>query len=126
MAQQKIYMNGNLIYQPDEGLTYSFETTYTEGSARSTTGKLKAKPLYTIEQLSYKATNVPKEEAQKIINIVGRGGIFLLTYFSPRLCKWTTQRFYVGQGSLTIKTLKENEECFDLSFDMTAAVPLSS
>ena len=35
MAQDKIKMNGTVIWQPDKDMGYSFETTYTEGSTRS-------------------------------------------------------------------------------------------
>ena len=63
MIQDKIKMNGTVIWQPDKDMGYSFETTYTEGSTRSQAGEGHFTPMFTVEQYSYKASNIPIEEA---------------------------------------------------------------
>lgn len=61
MIQDRIKMNGTVIWQPDKDMGYSFETTYTEGSTRSQAGEGHFTPMFTVEQYSYKASNIPVE-----------------------------------------------------------------
>ena len=68
--QDLIRMNGKEIFQPDEGLAYNFETTYTEDSTRLQDGSANFVPMFTVEQLSYQATDVPSDKAAEILQIV--------------------------------------------------------
>ena len=125
MAQNKISINGQVIWQPDEDLGSSFETTYTEDTTRTQDGVLHATPLFTVEQFSYKATNIPASEASRILQMVARGENFSLFYYSPYFGTWRTDLFYVGKGSLNVGTLKEGEEYLTgLSFNMTGVNPI--
>lgn len=47
MAQDRMRINGEDIWQPDEGLQYNTETTYTEDSTRVMTGAAHFTPLFT-------------------------------------------------------------------------------
>jgi hypothetical protein len=123
--QDTIKINGIEIYQPDEGLQASFETTYTSDSARVQSGVMHATPLFTVEQFSYAATDIPVEDAKVIIQQIIKGNAFKLHYFSPYYGIWRDDTFRVGKGQYSIGTLKEDEEKLSsLSFNMTGDNPL--
>lgn len=125
MAQDSIKINGKEIYQPDENLAYNFETTYTEDSGRVQTGKGHFIPLFTVEQLNYTATDIPQPEATKILQMIDSGQHFTLHYFSMHYGRWRDGEFYVGQGDMSIGTLKKGEEELEsLSFNMTGVDPI--
>ena len=125
MGQEYIKMNGKIVTQPDEGLGYDFETTYTQDSTRVQSGTLHASAMFTVESLSYKATWLTAAEAAEILQIVARGRPFTLHYFSLYHNKWRDGRFYVGKGSLSIGTLTEDNEMMDeLSFNMIGVEPI--
>lgn len=125
MAQEYIRMNEKVILQPDEGLGYDFETTYTEDSTRVQSGVLHASAMFTVEAFSYEATWVSLTDMRDILQIVAKGRPFTLHYFSPYYGVWRDGRFYVGRGSLAIGRLNEAEERFEsLSFSMIGVDPL--
>lgn len=123
--QELIRINGADIFQPDEGLGYSFETTYTEDSTRLQTGSANFVPMFTVEQFSYQATDVPVEEATKILQMIDKGQAFTLHYYSLHYGGWRDGMFRVGKGSLAIGSLEENnKKLSSLSFNMTGDEPL--
>lgn len=125
MAQEKITFNGTVIKQPDEGLKYSFETTYSEDSTRVQTGVLHTTPLFTVESYGYEATGLTIQEMKTILQIVAKGKHFKMHYFSPYYGTWRDDTFYVGKGSLTIGTLRQDKELFDsLSFNIVGVNPI--
>lgn len=123
--QDYIKINDQVIFQPDEGLGYDFETTYTEDSNRVQSGRVFATPMFTVESFSYAASWVPAREMTKILQIVAKGVPFKLHYFSPYYGAWRDDMFYVGKGSLSIGRLNTSEEVFDnLSFNMVGVNPI--
>ena len=70
--QDYIKLNDKVIVQPDEGLQYSFETTYTEDSTRVQSGRIYATPMFTVESFGYTATWVPAAEMTKILQIIDK------------------------------------------------------
>ena len=125
MAQDYIKMNGTVILQPDEGLGYDFETTYTEDTTRVQSGVLHATAMFTVEAFSYTATWVSVADMKTILQIVAPGKPFTLHYFSPYYGAWRDDRFYVGKGSLVIGRLNTQEERYDsLSFNMIGVNPI--
>lgn len=124
--QDLIRINGVDIFPPDEGLSYAIESTYTEDSTRLQTGDLNAVPMFTVEQLSYTATDIPMEEATKILQMVGKGEGFTLHYFSVYYGSWRDGIFRVGKSNnISIGSLEENnEKLSSLSFNMTGDKPL--
>lgn len=125
MAQNYITINGVNIKQPDEGLGYSFETTYTSDSTRVQSGAMHATPMFTVESFSYAASYLTIAEMQAILQKVAKGGNFTLHYFSPYYGQWRDDTFYVGKGSLEIGRLTEDGEYFDsLSFNMVGVNPI--
>lgn len=79
---ERYKMNGASIYQPDKDMGYNLETTYSEGSNRTQFGKALLTPLFTVEQYSYEASNVPVIEANKILKIIAKGKTFNLYHWS--------------------------------------------
>lgn len=125
MAQEKIKINGEEIYQPDSGISYDFETTYTSDSTRTQSGEGNFTPMFTVEQLGYMATHIPQKEATKILQKVARGQYFTLHYFSMFYGEWRDDTFYVGKNSMKIGSLKDGDEYLDeLSFNMTGRNPI--
>lgn len=126
MAQNYITINGVKIKQPDEGLGYSFETTYTSDSTRVQSGAMHATPMFTVESFSYAASYLTIAEMHAILQKVAKGGNFTLHYFSPYYGQWRDDTFYVGKGSLEIGRLTEDGEYFDsLSFNMVGVNPIA-
>lgn len=123
--QDCIKINDEKIYQPDRGLGYDFAVTYTEDSERTQNGIGHFTPLFTVERLSYTATNIPQPEATKILKAIDSGRSFKLHYFSLHYGEWRDGTFYVGQGEMEIGSLEdENRYLSSLSFDMTGVNPI--
>ena len=125
MAQEYIKLNGAVIRQPDEGLGYDFETTYTEDSTRMLNGTMYASAMFTVESFSYTASWLTREEMRAILQTVARGRPFTLHYLSPYYGAWRDGRFYVGKGSLSVGRWNEDEERYEsLSFNMIGVDPI--
>ena len=125
MAQDYIKMNSIVVPQPDEGLGYDFETTYTQDTTRAMNGTLYAGAMFTVESLAYKVTYISAAEASQVLQIVDSGKPFTLHYFSLHHGKWRDGQFYVGKGSMSIGRLNEQNEIVDeLSFNMIGVDPI--
>lgn len=125
MAQEYITLNGVIIRQPDEGLGYDFETTYTEDSTRAMNGTLYSTPMFTVESFSYTATWLTREEMRTILQVVAMGKPFTLHYMSPYYGAWRDGRFCVGKGSLAVGRWNQAEERYDsLTFNMIGVDPI--
>lgn len=123
--QNRITFNGIEIKQPDEGLGYDFETTYTSDSTRVQSGVGHFTSLFTVESFSYTATYLTKPEMAQILQIVAKGKNFNMYYFSPYYGIWRTDIFYVGKGSLSIGRLINDKERFkSLSFNIIGVNPI--
>lgn len=123
--QDTIKINDVEIHQPDNDLISSFETTFTQDSGRVQSGVMHATPMFTVEQFSYMATDIPVEKAKEILQMIVHGKSFKLHYFSPYYGIWRDDTFRVGKGSLSIGTLKsEEEKLSSLSFNMTGDNPI--
>ena len=123
--QDKYKINDIEIFQPDSDLQASFETTYTSDSTRVQSGVMHATPMFTVEQFSYTATDVPVSEVKTILQQIIKGNPFKLHYFSPYYGGWRDGTFRVGKGQFQIGTLKADEEKISsLSFNMTGENPL--
>lgn len=124
--QDLIRINGVDIFQPDEGIAYALETTFTEDSTRLQSGEANFVPMFTAEQLSYTATDIPVDKAAEILQMVGKGKPFNLHYFSVFHGRWKDGTFRVGKtNTISIGSLEENnEKLSSLSFNMTGDNPL--
>lgn len=125
MAQDKIKINNEAICQPDSGLSYEFETTYTEDSTRVQSGAGHFTPMFTVEKLGFTYTHIRQKDATQIFRLIARGKSVTLHYFSLFYGKWRDDAFYVGQGSMSIGSLEEGGEYLEtLSFNMVGVNPI--
>ena len=108
--QEVIKINGIEIYQPDSDLACGFETTFTSDSGRVQSGAMHASPMFTVEQFTYYATDIPIKKASEILQMIVHGRTFTLHYFSPYYGIWRDGKFRVGKGNLSIGKLKKDEE----------------
>lgn len=119
-------MNGVVIRQPDEDLGWNWETTSREDSRRSYVGVLYDTPLFTVEQLSYRATDLTEAEMSQILQIIDTGRTFTLHYHSPHYGCWRNAPFRVGKGSCVVGYYDQDEGVYsELSFNMTGVEPLA-
>lgn len=113
------------IKQPDEDMSYNFETTYTSDTTRTQDGGLHLSPMFTVEAFGYKASNVKPSEMHEILQIIATGGVFYVWYNSPYYGTWREGRFYVGKGSLNIGSWKESKEAYSsLTFNFIGVDPV--
>lgn len=121
LSKDKIQMNGVAIWQPEKDMSYSFVTTYSEGSNRTQFGDGRFTPLFTVEQYGYTGKNIPVAEATKILQIIAKGRPFTLHHYSLYHGSWRDDPFYVGQsGSISIGELSpDSKYVTQLSFNMT-------
>ena len=126
MAQDCFKMNGQRVWQPDSAMAAAWETTATADSKRSQAGVDRITPMFTVEQYSYSASNVPVAEATKIIQMVIKGQKVLLHYWSVYHGGWRDGYFRVAKSqNVTIGTLVEGEEMYEkLAFNMTGVNPI--
>lgn len=111
--------------QPDEGLKYDFETTYTEDTVRVQSGVMYITPLFTVESYGYSRKDLTADEMKLMLQKIAKGRPFKVHYFSAYYGAWRDDYFYVGKGSLTVGSWKQNDEKFDsLSFNMVGVNPL--
>lgn len=123
--QNYITMNSTKIKQPDSGLGYNFETTYSEDSVRVQSGVLHVSPMFTVEGFTYTASQLTADEMKTILKIIATGKPFELHYLSAYYGEWRDDSFYVAKGSLSVGSWKADEERYDsLSFNMIGVNPL--
>ena len=117
---EKYKINGTIIWQPDKDLALSFATTYTESSQRTQYGVGYFTPMFTVEQYTYKASDLPMEESTKILQMVAKGYKFTLHYFSSYYGVWrdAPQNIVIGELSDDRKIMST------LEFNMTGVNPL--
>ena len=125
--QKYILIDGVKIKQPDK-FEPNWATTYTDDSDRVMSGKAHLDPLFTVESYSAEFTELTKEEAKTLLQLTiptPKKPTFKMQYYSWYYGEWRTAKFYVGQGSLSCKTLKENKEALhNISFDIIGVNPL--
>ena len=126
MAQQIFMINDDVnTVQPDEGLKYDFETTYTEDTVRVQSGVMYITPLFTVESYGYSRKDLTAAEMKLMLQKIAKGRPFKAHYFSAYYGTWRDDYFYVGKGSLSVGSWKQNDEKFDsLSFNMVGVNPL--
>lgn len=112
MSQQKISVNGWNAVQPVT-FDYQFQTTSTEDSGRPMSGNASISPLFTVEAFDVVYEDLTIAQTSALLHHIVQkpsSPYFSLHYFSPYYGTWRTDQFYVGEGSLKVRTLKEGEE----------------
>lgn len=125
MSQEYYTINGIKIRQPTELMPFQLATTYTSDTARTQDGILHSTPLFTVESYSYGATGFTAKEMSDFLKLTAKGQSFDFHYFSPYYGEWRTDKFYVGQESLKIRSTKaDNERLDDLSCNIIGVNPI--
>ena len=112
MAQERILIDGWGDVQPTQ-FDWDFATTSTDDSTRAMSGAAYITPLFTVESFAVVYRNLTVAQCSRILqSIVQRPGrpFFSLHYFSPYYGAWRTAAFYVGQGTLKVRSLKVGQE----------------
>lgn len=123
--QDVFKINGITVAQPDEDLSYSWETTYTDDSTRTQTGAGHFTRMFTVESYTYKASALTASEAAQIMQQIVYGRSYTAHVFSPRLNCWCDIPCYTGKGSMSCKTWVSGGERFaDLTFNMIGVNPI--
>lgn len=97
--------DGTIITQPDSGLQFSYETTYTEDSGRVQSGVAIVAPMFTVKAYAYTKTQPTTAEVSAILDFIAKGGKFDMYCFNPKTAAWGWDTYYVGQGSMAIGEL---------------------
>lgn len=111
----RIAIDGWNTVQPST-FDYDFQTTSSSDSGRTMSGKANVSVLFTVEAFTVEYRNLTPNQASTLLQkIVQRPSkpYFNLYYFSPYYGQWRTAQFYVGEGSLKIKTLEQGNENID-------------
>lgn len=123
--QELIKLNNIQIKQPDEGLRYDIDTTFSADSTRVQSGAGHFTPVFSVESLTYDASHLTPDEVKQILQVVAKGAPFTLHYFSAYYGEWRDALFYVKRNSLEIGRLTEDAERFDrISFTMLGVNPI--
>ena len=112
MSQKRIAINQWSAVQPTT-FDFGFETTATEDSGRAMSGALSYSPLFTVEAFDVEYQDLRPAQASTLLqHIVPTPAkpYFSLYYFSPYYGAWRTDQFYVGDGTLKVKTLQDGYE----------------
>lgn len=128
MAQERILIDGWGDVQPTQ-FDWDFATTSTDDSTRPMSGTAYITPLFTVESYAVAYRNLTVAQCSRILqSIVQRPGhpFFNLHYFSPYYGQWRTAQFYVGQGSLKVRTLKDRAERMqEITCNFVGRIPLT-
>lgn len=117
--------SGTEILQPESGMGFSFETTYTEDSGRIQTGEAVVCPMFTVRSYSYSRTRPPIKDVATILNFIVHGEKFEMYVFDPLTAKWEWDVFYVGKGDMDIGYLTADGGYYEsFSFNAVGVMPV--
>lgn len=111
----RIAIDGWNTVQPST-FDYDFQTTSSSDSGRTMSGRANVSVLFTVEAFTVEYRNLTPNQASAILQRIVQTPskpYFSLYYFSPYYGQWRTAQFYVGEGSLKIKTLEQGSENID-------------
>ena len=111
--QDKIKFNNIVPKQPDAAPEFTWEDTYTDDSGRDLSGTFHGQFLYRIWSFSFTWTGLTTTELSTILTQIQNPNGFTMHYFNPKTAAWTDDTFYVGRGSLVVRTLEEGHEYYD-------------
>ena len=114
MAQEFIKINGIVIPTPST-FEPNWATTYTEDSGRVMSGQALLDPLFTVESFNAEWGKLTYREVSDLLKLIvptPSSPNFELHYFSPYYGEWRTNKFYVGQGTIKLRTLKDYDESY--------------
>lgn len=110
--QNRIAIDGWDELQPTS-FDWSFETTSTEDSGRAMSGAPYITPLFTVQAYDVEYEHIKLAQAKEILRRIVQTPskpFFRLYAYSPYNGKWETAEYYVGDGTLKVGSLEENNE----------------
>lgn len=117
--------DGVRIVQPDSGLGFNYETTYTDDSGRLQSGTAVVAPLFTVRSYSYSRSRPTVAEVKQILGYIGKGAKYELFAFDPLTASWKWDVFYTGQGTMSIGYLSSSGGIYDsFSFNAVGVNPI--
>lgn len=117
--------DGVKIAQPDSGMGYNYETTYSEDSGRLQTGVSVVAPLFTVKSYAYSKTHPTVAEVAQILDYIVKGNKYDLYVFDPLTADWGWDTYYTGQGSMTLGYLTADGGHYDsFSFNAVGVNPI--
>lgn len=127
MATPYIKINNTQMAQPFT-MNFKLETTDSATTGRTMSGALSGAPLFVVQAFDVKFERLtPAQCSQLLQAVIRRPGhaTFSMYYFSPWYGAWRTDNFYCTGESLSIKTVKENNERLtDLSMTFVGVNPV--
>lgn len=113
------------IAQPEQGLGYDYETTYTEDSGRVQSGTAIVAPMFTVKSYSYTRTHPTTAEVAQILSFIAHGGKYEMYAFNPVTGAWGWDVYYTGKGNMSIGYLTADGGHYDsFSFNAVGVIPI--
>lgn len=116
--QNKLKFNGRVVVQPDD-YHPNLATTSTEDSERDMGMDMHNTPIGTVESYSLRWSWLTTKELSDILSEVLNKESFTVHYLDVITGKWEDREFYASNYSISAKSLKDGEECWEeLSFNI--------
>lgn len=117
--------DGVEIAQPERGMGYSYETTYTEDSGRVQSGTAIVAPMFTVKSYSYSRTHPTVAQVAQILSFIAGGGKYEMYAFNPKTGTWGWDVYYTGKGDMSIGYLTPDGGHYDsFSFNAVGVKPI--
>lgn len=117
--------DGVEIAQPEQGMNYSYETTYTEDSGRVQSGVALVVPMFTVKSYSYTRTHPTVAQVAQILSFIAGGGKYEMYAFNPKTGSWGWDVYYTGKGDMAIGYLSPDGGHYDgFSFNAVGVNPI--
>lgn len=117
--------DGVEIAQPERGMGYSYETTYTEDSGRVQSGTAIVAPMFTVKSYSYSRTHPTVAQVAQILSFIVGGGKYEMYAFNPKTGTWGWDVYYTGKGDMSIGYLTPDGGHYDsFSFNAVGVKPI--
>lgn len=117
--------DGVEIAQPERGMGYSYETTYTEDSGRVQSGTAIVAPMFTVKSYSYSRTHPTVAQIAQILSFIVGGGKYEMYAFNPKTGTWGWDVYYTGKGDMSIGYLTPDGGHYDsFSFNAVGVKPI--
>ena len=117
--------DGVEIAQPERGMAFNYETTYTEDSGRVQSGTAIVVPIFTVKSYSYTRTHPTVDEVKQILSYILNGKKYEMYAFNPASCAWGWDVYYTGKGDMSIGYLTPDGGHYDsFSFNAVGVKPI--
>ncbi len=117
--------DGVEIAQPEQGMGFNYETTYTEDSGRVQSGKAIVTPIFTVKSYTYTRAHPTVAEVAQILTYIIGGGKYEMYAFDPKTGTWGWDVYYTGRGDMSIGYLCPDGGHYDsFSFNAVGVNPI--